>query len=85
MHFIVTIKLAKNPKHDPKNKQTNICPLDIFSVCTDITGEHHSFLYEAPESWGIEQVTEYWKIEYHVTRVEGVNSWQQRVPTTQHS
>lgn len=75
MHFIVTVKLDKNVKHDPKNKQTNICPLDIFSVCTDFTGEHHSFLFNAPESWGIAQVVEHWETQYHVTRVEGVGSW----------
>lgn len=43
MKAIVTIKLPRNPYHDPKNKQTGLCPIN-HKVCTDVTGEHHSYI-----------------------------------------
>lgn len=40
--YIITIKLPKNPEHDPRNKKMSVC--EFSPVCTDATGEHHSFL-----------------------------------------
>ena len=45
MKFIVTVKLPKNKEHDPHNKKTGPCPVN-GETCTDVTGEHHSFLVE---------------------------------------
>lgn len=41
--FIITVKMPKNPDHDPKNKVTGKCPVGL-GICTDSTGEHHSYL-----------------------------------------
>lgn len=70
--FIVTIKLPRNKNHNPKNKKTGTCPIvHNNGECTDVTGEHHSFI-----GWGTsaEQVREFFSglpYNYHVTRVEG--------------
>jgi len=40
--WIVTVKLPKNSGHNPRAKQTGPCPFS--DECTDVTGEHHSFL-----------------------------------------
>jgi hypothetical protein len=40
--WLVTVKLPKNPAHDPRAKRTGPCPFS--NECTDVTGEHHSFL-----------------------------------------
>lgn len=57
MKAIVTVKLPKNPKHNPKNKKTGKCPLfhppyryplykslEGLNICTDITGSYHSYI-----------------------------------------
>jgi hypothetical protein len=46
MKFIATVKLPKNPEHDPRNKKSGTCPA-MLGYCTDITGEHHSFVIDA--------------------------------------
>jgi hypothetical protein len=71
--FIVTIKLKKNPEHDPHNKKTDMCPIESGEelACTDATGEHHSFLTLGRD---IESVGNHWRNFYHVTRVETA-SW----------
>lgn len=33
--FLVTIKLPRNPAHDPKNKVAGPCPANSFYSCTD--------------------------------------------------
>lgn len=60
--YIITVKLPKNPEHDPRNKQTDIC--QFSPVCSDSTGEHHSFLGT--------QETLVWlgKQSVHITRAE---------------
>ena len=64
--FIVTVKLPKNPEHDPHNKKTGTCKFS--DLCTDVTGEHHSFLYEGDS---VEWVRRHWTSKgTHVTRVE---------------
>lgn len=67
MLYIVTVKLAKNPTHDPKNKVTATCPMGE-ERCTDTTGEHHSFLVDS--LLNLEEVREYFAATYHVTRIE---------------
>jgi hypothetical protein len=66
--YIVTIKVPKNPKHDPHNKVIGPCPIAFNKDCTDVTGEHHSFLFSSEEP--IDEVRRYWAVEYRVTRVE---------------
>jgi stalled ribosome rescue protein Dom34 len=61
---LVTIKLAKNPNHDPHNKVVGSCPTS--ESCTDSTGEHHTMLVFTQEAIDII------KAEYHVTRIEEV-------------
>jgi len=82
MRAIVTVKLPRNPKHTPRNKQTGKCPLfrppyQRFELqgkftCTDTTGSHHSYI-----EYG-SSVNDIWntaKRKYgHVTRIEVVVS-----------
>lgn len=63
--YVVTIKLSKNPKHDPHNKVVGSCP--FTSHCTDSTGEHHSTVVDSPEM--VEAIRSEYK---HVTRVERI-------------
>lgn len=69
--YVVTVALPKNKSHDPKNKVTGPCPVSNLP-CTDVTGEHHSFV-----SWhdnlDVEEVKTYWQATYsRVTRVEEI-------------
>jgi hypothetical protein len=67
MLFIVTVKMPKNPVHDPKNKITGACPT-YGQWCTDVTGEHHSLLIEARSA---DDVRAYLgRIQVHLTRIE---------------
>lgn len=68
MRFIVTVKDPKNPDHDPQNKKTGACKWS--TVCTDVTGEHHSFLADAESAQKI--LDQYKRNGIHVTRVEAV-------------
>lgn len=70
--FIVTVKLPKNPDHNPHNKVTGPCPLDASrrKTCTDVTGEHHSELVYLSS---IEEAMRLYKENgFHVTRIEEV-------------
>jgi hypothetical protein len=64
--YLVTVKLKKNPNHDPHNKITGLCPVSGFE-CTDVTGEHHTF---ASYLGSAEECRVFWSKEYHVTRIE---------------
>ena len=68
--YIVTVKLARNPGHDPHNKKIGICPVSGL-LCTDVTGEHHSYVVVVSES---EQAIEdaHNKGFTHITRIERV-------------
>ncbi len=67
MRAIVTVKLPRNPEHDPRNKQVGPCPV-TGKLCTDITGNHHSYL-AIGES--VEEITATAvNLHGHVTRVE---------------
>jgi len=63
---LVTIKLPKNPNHDPHNKVTGPCP--VSSECTDSTGEHHTVLVTSDEE--IAALREEFG---HITRIETVS------------
>ncbi len=80
---IVTVKLPRNPHHNPRDKQTNVCPanqkfydtpfhtvLYFGTVCTDWTGEHHSFIAVGKDLSDIENRAK--KQFGHVTRIETV-------------
>jgi len=68
--YIITVKLPSLKKHDPKFKLTGKCRAKK-SQCTDITGEHHSFLHienDYADPNHIKRIFE--KSGFHVTRVE---------------
>lgn len=44
--FLVTVKIPRNPAHDPFNKIAGTCPVS-GAHCTDITGQHHTLLVSA--------------------------------------
>lgn len=69
--FLVTIKAPKNPKHNPRAKQTGTCPVNGGMICTDRTGEHHTVLVRTGEPF--ERVEAWVRATFiHVTRIEEV-------------
>ena len=81
MKAIVTVKLPRNPKHNPRNKQTGRCPLfsppyryplfksmEGLNICTDITGSHHSYIETGKNEKEIRELAE--KKFGHITRIE---------------
>lgn len=78
MKAIVTVKLNKNPRHDPRNKQKGRCPcsgiMGYFIYCTDTTGEHHSFIVDGFNLVEIiDKVSSKFK---HITRIEVADEWE---------
>ena len=71
MQAIVTFKLKKNPKHDPKWKITGQCPCNPLAVCTDVTGQHHSRLITGRDMKEIEDIANNY-LGHHITRIEQV-------------
>lgn len=76
MKFIVTVKLNKNPCASmlkdlrPIGKISGRCPVILNTLCTDIIGEHHSYLAEAKDIHEMKKKAESdWT---HVTRIEQV-------------
>lgn len=67
MRYLVTIKLPKNPNHNPHDKKTGPCPV-FGGTCTDMTGEHHTGLVETYET--LAEVHDTWRLRFHVTRIE---------------
>lgn len=69
--FIVTVKIRRDIKHDPRNKVTGTCP--VSSMCTDLTGAHHSYL---TTGFSVSEVLEMARLNgwEHVTRVEEVST-----------
>lgn len=66
--YIVTVKLPRDKTHDPANKKTGAC--SISPECTDVTGQHHSFIttLEPPV------IRQYLTGEgMHLTRIEKVS------------
>ena len=68
--FLVTIKYPKNINHDSKNKKTGTCPANPHGMCSDVTGEHHTLLWEGDSL--AEAETHFRGMGLHVTRVEEV-------------
>ena len=71
MKAIVTVRFPRNPKHNPINKRTGKCPLfshDITQLCTDITGEHHSYIQKGESLEDIRKRAE--EKFNHITRIE---------------
>ena len=66
--YIVTIKKPRHVEHDPKNKITGSC--GFCRRCTDLTGQHHSFLVEADSEQTIRDTL----TDIHITRIESVDS-----------
>jgi hypothetical protein len=69
MLYLVTVKLDRNPAHNPTNKITGWCPAQPDKVCTDVTGQHHTILVEGAT---LRDVHVMYSNLYHVTRVEEV-------------
>lgn len=70
---IVTVRLRDNPirralGHDPRNKKRGNCPILKNKLCTDITGEHHSYLGEGKDEAEIRKMAQV--KGFHVTRIE---------------
>lgn len=61
--YLVTVKLPKNPDHNPRDKKTGICA--VSARCTDVTGEHHTVYAKDYEA--VEALLEKFG---HITRVE---------------
>jgi len=68
--WIVTVKHEKQDSHDPKHKITGQCTINKH-LCSDVTGEHHSFLHMTDDNYPIKKVITHFEKEFvHVTRVE---------------
>lgn len=70
MKAIVTVKLPRNPVHNPKRKREGICPIirKKKRVCTDITGSHHSFIEHGKDLEDIRRKV--LAACHHITRIE---------------
>lgn len=67
--FLITVKLPKNPEHNPRDKKTGLCPVSGLT-CTDVTGAHHTIVRDHV-GLTAEEVRDFYH-GYHVTRVEEV-------------
>lgn len=78
MEAIVTVKLPRNPSHNPRHKKRGKCPLfkppyvpyevQGSFLCTDVTGSHHSYI-EYGET--VAEIREKAEEKFgHVTRIE---------------
>lgn len=63
---MVTVKLPRNPAHNPRDKVSGLCPVG-GAYCTDTTGEHHTVLRE-----GTLAEVESMFTGKHITRIEAV-------------
>ncbi len=68
MKAIVTIKLKRNPVHNPSMKRTGKCPIDKERICTDTTGSHHSYIETGVSLMDIQSKAR--RKGFHITRVE---------------
>lgn len=67
MIYLVTVKLPRNPRHNPRSKTAGNCPVTGL-YCTDTTGEHHTVLIEAVDAVAAEVDAR--MLYGHVTRIE---------------
>lgn len=74
MWAIVTVKIKRNIKHDPKHKHVGPCPLNgvVFKagICSDMTGSHHSYIEKGEDILEIELKAR--QLFKHVTRIEPI-------------
>jgi len=74
MRAIVTVRLPRNYSHNPLYKKTGVCPLSLIvkgvTQCTDVTGEHHSYIQEGEDLTDIESKARA-KFD-HITRIETI-------------
>jgi hypothetical protein len=63
--WLVTLKLPRNPTHNPHDKKTGPCPVN-GKPCTDQTGEHHTVLHQAQTESDVRVAFRH----YHITRIE---------------
>ena len=68
--YLVTIKLPRNPEHNPVDKLTGPCVASPH--CTDMTGQHHTLLIEAADDG--DAVRQASTLGLHITRIERVVS-----------
>lgn len=68
MIYLVTMKLTRDPDHDPRNKKTGPCPV-TGGACTDVTGEHHTVAITADS---VEEARQKFTAHTHITRIEEV-------------
>ena len=67
--YLITVKLPRNPNHDPRNKVVGSCPVNPDELCTDVTGEHHTLLVRSDAD--LDAITAWAREEFgHVTRIE---------------
>lgn len=65
--FLVTVKLPRNPAHDPNNKIAGaMCPAG-GDTCTDMTGQHHTVAIMAESASQIQRKLGH---SIHITRIE---------------
>jgi len=64
--YIVTIKVKHGLSHNPRNKITGGCPQLWGSECSDVTGEHHSFIHIAEDIDSVKKQLNHLRI----TRIE---------------
>jgi hypothetical protein len=67
--YIVTVKLPRNPAHNPRAKVSGECP-EGGAVCTDTTGEHHSVVVLATSLENAVALLHETRPHLHITRVE---------------
>ena len=69
--YLVTVKVPKNPEHNPRSKVIGPCPVN-GEPCSDVTGEHHTILVRSASlmSATLESRAKYG----HVTRVESLTT-----------
>lgn len=65
--WLVTVKVDRNPNHDPANKQIGMCPVSE-GTCSDLTGQHHTFMVDDDQDMLLLHAIK----GVHVTRVESV-------------
>jgi len=71
-YWIATVRLDKNPDHDPRNKVTGACPIGMGGTSTDVTGEHHSVLVNATNVEEARKAVIAATGIHHITRIEEV-------------
>lgn len=66
--WLITVKLAANPAHNPQRKVSGICPFS-GKHCSDITGAHHTALTTAATAGEVAAAFK----GFHITRIEEVS------------